>query len=86
MNTDIDKGMFLAEPLKTPRYFLRRLFLSILRTKMWKKPTGYSRNLLAQHITNSTLRILTAQGKPGRCLLVPYGDKSGVGLAQVQDG
>lgn len=36
MNTDIDKGMFLAEPLKTPCYFLRRLFLSILRTKCGK--------------------------------------------------
>lgn len=57
-----------------------------LENKMWKKPTGYSRKLLAQHVTSSILRILTAPGKPGKCLHVPYGDKLGVGLAQVQDG
>lgn len=36
MNTGIDEGMFVAEPLQTPCYFLRRLFLSILRTKRGK--------------------------------------------------
>lgn len=57
-----------------------------LENKMWKKTTGYCRKLLAQRITNYILRILTAQGKPSRCLHVPYSDKLGVGLAQVQDG
>lgn len=67
MNTDIDKGMFLAESLKT--LLLPEVFTPhYLQNKIWKKTTGYSRKLLAQHVTNSILRILTAQGKPDVCM------------------
>lgn len=66
--------MFLAVTLKNLCYFLRLLFLNILRTRCAKNHSGYYKKLLAQQVTKSTLRVLIAQGKPCRCLHVPYGD------------
>lgn len=47
--------MFLAVTLKNLCYFLRLLFLNILRTRCAKNHSGYYKKLLAQQVTKSTL-------------------------------